>query len=277
MLIASVLLALLLRAHHHAAAAAACSPPYQAQARPPATLVPPGQSTADFPSSLVVAPGEAVLLEGTARVTGGVTVRGTLFLSSTASSTLAADWVVVEAGGALVAGSEACPLPPGVTATILLRSGSVHPVAGRKALAVLAGGTIELYGAKGLDSSWARLAATAPAGARVLALDTRDTSSWAPGAWGVGGAGAWVNPGVGEGVQSVQERAYRGVFTRMGALLNACSGSRNSPPLQLCCAGDELAIASTDFHPLRHRQGYPAAHSLPALCCACAVLVLCRR
>jgi hypothetical protein len=97
----------------------------------------------DFPAGLVVAAGEAALIEGAARVTGGVTIRGSLYLSSNSSSTLSADWIAVEGGGRLQAGSEACPLPAGVTATLLLNGGTAHPQAGRKALAVLAGGTLE--------------------------------------------------------------------------------------------------------------------------------------
>lgn len=148
-----LLLALLLAR----AAEAGCAPP---ESGPYALHIPPGGVRA-------FAAGQRALLEGTARVAGGLRIRGTLFLSSSASSTLSADWVAVEAGGALVAGSEACPLPPSVTATIVLNNGSAHPAAGRKALAVLAGGTLELHGGKGLDAPWARLAATAPAGSKV--------------------------------------------------------------------------------------------------------------
>lgn len=39
----------------------------------------------------------------------------------------------------------------------------------------------QLHGAKGLDSSWARLAVTAPAGATQLKLDSAALASWAPG------------------------------------------------------------------------------------------------
>lgn len=125
--------------------APACTLPYEAQPGPYTLRVAPGE-VRDFPAGLTVAAGERVLLEGTARVTGGVTVRGQLFFSNTASSTLSAEWVVVEAGGQLWAGSEACPVPPGVTATLELRAGAVHPQAGRKALAVLSGGTLEVRG-----------------------------------------------------------------------------------------------------------------------------------
>lgn len=124
-------------------AAAACTPPYEAQPGPYSLRIAPGE-TRDFASGLVVAAGERVLIEGTARVVGGLTINGTLFFSSTASSTLSAEWVAVGAGGALVAGSEACPLPAGVVATLELRDGSVHPQAGRKALAVFPGGTLEV-------------------------------------------------------------------------------------------------------------------------------------
>lgn len=128
---------------------ASCTPPYESQPGYTYALrVAPGEARA-FSTGLTIAAGERALIEGTARVSGGITVQGTLYLSSTASSTLSADWVVVEAGGALIAGSKGCPLPPGVTATLELRDGSVHPKAGRKALAVLAGGTLEVRGRVG--------------------------------------------------------------------------------------------------------------------------------
>lgn len=136
-LIAAILLPCL------AAYAAACQAPYDAQPGPLKVLAPGGQD-AEFADGLTIAAGERVLLAGTARVTGGVTIRGTLFLASNTSSTLSADWVVVESGGTLQAGSAACPVPAGVTATIELRDGTEHPTAGRKALAVLAGGTLEV-------------------------------------------------------------------------------------------------------------------------------------
>lgn len=132
------------------AAAAGCQAPYEALPGGLDWQVAPGE-VRQFPAGLTIAAGTRVLLEGTANVTGGVTIRGHLFLSSASSSTLAADWVVVEAGGSLQAGSEACPLPPTVSATVLLRNGAVHPQAGRKALAVLAGGTLEV----GELSCWA--------------------------------------------------------------------------------------------------------------------------
>ncbi|EFN52976.1 hypothetical protein CHLNCDRAFT_137383 [Chlorella variabilis] len=116
------------------AAAAGCQAPYEALPGGLDWQVAPGE-VRQFPAGLTIAAGTRVLLEGTANVTGGVTIRGHLFLSSASSSTLAADWVVVEAGGSLQAGSEACPLPPTVSATVLLRNGAVHPQAGRKALA----------------------------------------------------------------------------------------------------------------------------------------------
>lgn len=124
-------------------ASAACTPPYEAQPGAYALRVVPGQ-TLDVAGNLTVAAGTRVLLEGTTRVAGGVIVRGELFLSSAASSTLTADWVVVEAGGVLTAGSEACPVPPTVTSTILLHNGTVYGTAGRKALMVLAGGSLEV-------------------------------------------------------------------------------------------------------------------------------------
>ncbi|KAI8476289.1 MAG: hypothetical protein J3K34DRAFT_365184 [Monoraphidium minutum] len=116
-----------------AAAAAPCAPPYDA--RGPFDLrVAPGEARA-LPSALEIPAGQRALVEGELTVAGGITVRGTLFLSSNVSSKVAAHWVAVAAGGALVAGSEACPLPPGVTATLELRDGPAHPGAGRKALA----------------------------------------------------------------------------------------------------------------------------------------------
>lgn len=126
-----------------AAGAATCPPPYDAQPGPYALQVGPGQ-VLEVAGNLTIAAGERALIEGAARVSGGVVVRGALFLSSAASSTLTADWLVVESGGELWAGSEACPLPPTVTATIELRDGSVHGKAGRKALAVLQGGRLEV-------------------------------------------------------------------------------------------------------------------------------------
>lgn len=174
-LIAAILLPCL------AAYAAACQAPYDAQPGPLKVLAPGGQD-AEFADGLTIAAGERVLLAGTARVTGGVTIRGTLFLASNTSSTLSADWVVVESGGTLQAGSAACPVPAGVTATIELRDGTEHPTAGRKALAVLAGGTLELHGAKGLAQPWARLAATAARGATTLQLDRPvEAAGWAAG------------------------------------------------------------------------------------------------
>ncbi|KAL4443276.1 hypothetical protein ABPG75_011013 [Micractinium tetrahymenae] len=129
-----------------------------------------------------IAAGQCALLAGTARVAGGLTIRGTLFLSSNSSSTLSAEWVAVESGGTLQAGSAACPVPAGITATIELQNGSAHPAAGRKALALLAGGTLELHGAKGLALPWARLAATAAKGTATLHLDSdASAAGWAAG------------------------------------------------------------------------------------------------
>jgi hypothetical protein len=121
----------------------ACQAPYEALPGGPTTTIPAGEQR-QFPADWTISAEEQVLLEGGANITGGVTIRGTLFLSSSDPSTLAADWVVIESGGALVAGSEACPLTANVTATIMLRAGDVHPVAGRKALALMAGGTLEV-------------------------------------------------------------------------------------------------------------------------------------
>lgn len=162
-----------------AAGTAACPPPYEAQPGPFALQVAAGQ-VLEVAGNLTIAAGERALIEGAARVSGGIVVRGALFLSSSASSTLTADWLVIESGGELWAGSEACPVPSTVTATIELRDGSVHAKAGRKALAVLQGGRLELHGGKGLDVPWTRLAATAAAGATTLQLaDAPQT--WAAG------------------------------------------------------------------------------------------------
>lgn len=126
-------------------ASAACTPP---EAGPYTLHVAPGEAR-ELAGGLAVARGERVLVEGTLRVAGGLQINGTLFLSSAASATLSADWVAVGDGGALVAGSEACPLPPGVVATLELRDGAPHPLAGRKALAILPGGTLEASGGRG--------------------------------------------------------------------------------------------------------------------------------
>lgn len=120
----------------------ACQPPYATLPGGLTWQVPSG-AVREFAAGLVVAAGETALLAGTARVTGGVTIRGSLYLSSNSSSLLSADWIAVEGGGRLQAGSATCPLPAGVTATLLLNGGAAHPQAGRKALAVLAGGTLE--------------------------------------------------------------------------------------------------------------------------------------
>ena len=161
------------------ASAQGCAPPYN----PAGTYdlrVAPGEARA-FPSGLQIAPGQRVLIEGAVTIGGGLNISGTLYLSSTSNSNITADWVAVASGGALIAGSEACPVPASVRATIALRNGVAHPAAGYKALAVLAGGTLELHGAKGLDASWARLSATAPAGASSLTLDAPSLASWGPG------------------------------------------------------------------------------------------------
>lgn len=124
-----------------------CLAPYASLLSKLTWQVAPG-AVRDFPAGLTVAVGEVALIHGTARVTGGVTIRGKLFLSSNSSSTLSAGWIAVESGGTLQAGSQACPLPKQVTATILLKNGAVHPTAGRKALAVMAGGTLEVRGSR---------------------------------------------------------------------------------------------------------------------------------
>lgn len=74
-------------------------------------------------------------------------------------------------------------MPPGVAATIELRDASQHPAgAGRKALAVMPGGALELHGGKGLRLPFARLGATAAAGAAVLSLDADAAAGgWADG------------------------------------------------------------------------------------------------
>jgi cell migration-inducing and hyaluronan-binding protein len=162
-----------------AATAQPCAPPYDGN-RTFDLRIAPGE-VASFPGGLDIPSGQRALVEGEASVTGGVTIRGTLFLSSSASSKISAEWIAVAAGGTLIAGSEACPIPGGVTATILLRDGASHPVAGRKALAVLANGALELHGSKGLGAPWVRLAETAAAGAASLVLDAPSLSSWSPG------------------------------------------------------------------------------------------------
>jgi hypothetical protein len=124
-----------------------CLAPYASLLSKLTWQVAPG-AVRDFPAGLTVAVGEVALIHGTARVTGGVTIRGKLFLSSNSSSTLSAGWIAVESGGSLQAGSQACPLPKQVTATILLKNGAAHPTAGRKALAVMAGGTLEVRGSR---------------------------------------------------------------------------------------------------------------------------------
>lgn len=146
-------------------AAAACTPPYEAQPGPYALRVAPGE-TREFASGLYIAAGERALVEGVLRIKNGLQINGTLFLSSTASSTLYADWVAVGEGGALVAGSEACPLPAGVVAKIVLADGSVHPRAGRKALAVFPGGTLEVSCGAAAQGIWG--AACWGGGARAL-------------------------------------------------------------------------------------------------------------
>jgi hypothetical protein len=178
--LAALLLAALLAAPQPrgARAQAPCAPPYDPSGAFDLRVAP-GEARA-FAAALVIPAGARALFEGNVTVAGGVTVAGTLYLSSSSPSRITADWLAVAAGGALVAGSAACPLPAWLTATIELRDGSPHPDAGRKALAVLAGGTLELHGAKGLDTPWARLAETAPAGASAIALDA-PVATWAAG------------------------------------------------------------------------------------------------
>ena len=168
-------------------ASAACTPP---EAGPYTLHVAPGEAR-EFAGGLAVARGERVLVEGTLRIAGGLQINGTLFLSSTASATLSADWVAVGDGGALVAGSEACPLPPGVVATLELRDGAPHPLAGRKALAILPGGTLEANGG-GAGAGAAPEGVPGRPGQRGRRIPRRGARSGAPAGAAVVGAG-WQN------------------------------------------------------------------------------------
>lgn len=175
-----LLLLLLLLALVSAARSQPCAPPYASIASFDVRVAP--GTARSFPTGWAIPAGQVALVEGDVTITGGVTVNGTLYLSSSSPSRIAADWIAVGAGGRLIAGSEACPVPTSVVATLELRAGSVHPNAGLKALAVLPGGTLELHGAKGLDAPWARLADTAPAGAASITLDAAPApGSWSPG------------------------------------------------------------------------------------------------
>lgn len=179
-----VLNALLLWGSVCLAAGQSCSPPEDAVTEAWALRVAPGTSNTTR-TGYVLEAGQAALIEGAARFEGGLLIRGRLFLSSRHATTLEADWISIEAGGALIAGSEACPLGslPGAAATIRLFYGaSPHPDFGFKALALRSGGSLELHGTKGLAAPWARLAATADAGATVLTLDADvGAAGWAAG------------------------------------------------------------------------------------------------
>lgn len=133
----------------------------------------------------VLPAGEVALIEGDAKFSGGLTLRGTLYLSSSHPTTLEADWIAIESGGSLIAGASDCPLGSAggnITAIIRLTDGTAHPTAGRKALALMSGGTLELHGSKGLTIPWTRLAATAASGTTILDLEADVASSgWAAG------------------------------------------------------------------------------------------------
>lgn len=262
---AALVVALLLLLPH---ASAACTPPYEAQPGPFSLRVAPGE-TREFSGGLTIAPGERALIEGTLRVAGGVQINGTLFLSSTASSNLSAEWVAVGAGGALVAGSEACPLPVGVVATVHLRDGGVHPTAGRKALAVLPGGTLEVSCGQG----------------RLLSVPVAVCAAgWRPWAAGWGGVqyrtvargnrwppchlACWHScrtplPGAHNSPSqrthshplSLQLHGSKGLalpWTRLAATAAAGASELQLDPSKLLATwapGDRLAVASTDFDP----------------------------
>lgn len=237
-LIAAILLPCL------AACAAACQAPYDGQPGSITVLAPAGQE-AIFSGGLTVAVGERVLLAGTARVAGGVTVRGTLFLSSNSSSTLTADWVVVESGGTLQAGFAACPVPAKFTATIELRGGAAHPAAGRKALAVLAGGTLEVRRWVGIMPRLEPLG-----GAACVEL-------W-PARFGPPLSFACCTNSVARrhpGSPPPQLHGAKGLGLPWARL--AATAARGATSLQLdgdagaagWAVGDELAIASTDYDP----------------------------
>ncbi len=89
--------------------------------------------------------GHTVTLDTTTAVSSGTTVNGTLSFSrvSNSSLTLSRGDLTVNAGGTLDMGSDASPIPTGITASLILSSGAV---AGQYGLIVKSGGNFTVRG-----------------------------------------------------------------------------------------------------------------------------------
>jgi cell migration-inducing and hyaluronan-binding protein len=118
-----------------------------------------------------------LLTRGLSKQADGIVIKGTVVLAN-ADANHDLSWIRVDNGGALVVGSEACPITQKIAFTFHGARSSdsmgTDPVdntdLGVKGLAVATGGSLQMYGSVGSSPSWSFLTATAAAGSKTLVL-----------------------------------------------------------------------------------------------------------
>ncbi|MBI4425856.1 MAG: right-handed parallel beta-helix repeat-containing protein, partial [Elusimicrobia bacterium] len=153
-------------------AASAGSGPWSATATWTGGLLP----AADFPAT--VAAGHAVTVDVLTAVSSATQVDGTLAFSRASSSslTLVGGHLTVSSGGTLDLGTEASPIPAGVSANLVL---AAAPYPAQYGLVVNAGGNFSVRGATKAPSAAA--ASDALAGATSLTVPAASAAGWAAG------------------------------------------------------------------------------------------------
>ncbi|MEP6607657.1 MAG: G8 domain-containing protein [Burkholderiaceae bacterium] len=121
-------------------------------------------------ATVTVDAGRTVLVDQDIDV-GSLHIQGTLLIARR-DARIAAEWILVEGGGALIAGSADQPFKQKLRLTLCSGSAAarvaLHPLLGSKFLVALDGGTIDLHGAA--RTSWVALGASTAPGHDTLRL-----------------------------------------------------------------------------------------------------------